>query len=83
MIALCDVDSRALQKCKEALLKVKDDKVKEYKDLRVMLENKNIDAVLIATPDHWMHQLRYWQLRPGNMCIWKNLVAILRKKGKF
>ena len=53
VIALCDVDSRALQKCKEALLKVKDDKVKEYKDLRVMLENKNIDAVLIATPDHW------------------------------
>ena len=30
VIALCDVDSRALQKCKEALLKVKDDKVKEY-----------------------------------------------------
>ena len=50
---VCDVDSRALQKCKEAVLKIRENPIGEYKDLRMMLENKNIDAVLIATPDHW------------------------------
>lgn len=28
-------------------------KVKQYKDFRNLLEDKNIDAVCIATPDHW------------------------------
>lgn len=53
IVGVCDVDSRALQKCKEAVLKIKENSIGEYKDLRMMLENKNIDAVLIATPDHW------------------------------
>lgn len=29
------------------------DKVKRYTDFRHLLENKDIDAVCIATPDHW------------------------------
>lgn len=27
--------------------------VKRYKDFRILLEDKNVDAVCIATPDHW------------------------------
>ncbi len=29
------------------------EKVERYSDFRKLLENKNIDAVVIATPDHW------------------------------
>lgn len=29
------------------------DKVERYSDFRKLLDNKNIDAVVIATPDHW------------------------------
>ncbi|RHJ91789.1 Gfo/Idh/MocA family oxidoreductase [Parabacteroides bouchesdurhonensis] len=50
---VCDVDSRALQKCAAAIQKIAGNKVKTDKDLRKMLESKDLDAVVIATPDHW------------------------------
>ena len=50
---VCDVDSRAIQKCASAIQKIAGNKVKTDKDLRKMLESKDMDAVIIATPDHW------------------------------
>lgn len=50
---ICDVDSRALNKCIAEVTNISDTTPKEYKDLRLMLEKKDLDAVVIATPDHW------------------------------
>lgn len=50
---LCDVDSRAIDKCGAAIQKIAGNQVKSDKDIRKMLEAKDFDAVLIATPDHW------------------------------
>ncbi|MFH1746168.1 MAG: Gfo/Idh/MocA family oxidoreductase, partial [Planctomycetota bacterium] len=48
IVALCDVDWRHAAKTFE-----KYPKAKRYRDFRVMLEKEqNIDAVLVATPDH-------------------------------
>jgi len=49
IVALCDVDS---EKAAKAFSEYP--KAKQYKDFRVMLEKegKNIDAVVVATPDH-------------------------------
>jgi len=47
IVALCDVDANYL-----AAAAQKNPKAKTYSDFRRLLEQKGIDAVLVATPDH-------------------------------
>ncbi len=52
-VALCDVDANVL-KDKAALVEKKQGKKpKLYSDYRQLLEDKDIDVVIIGTPDHW------------------------------
>ncbi|MHC4298342.1 MAG: Gfo/Idh/MocA family protein, partial [Planctomycetota bacterium] len=52
VVALCDVDGSALDKRVKEFAD-RDQKVQAYRDFRRMLEDKSIDVVAIATPDHW------------------------------
>jgi len=52
VVALCDVDGGVLDKrVKE--FKDRNEKIDGYGDYRRMLEDKSIDVVAVATPDHW------------------------------
>lgn len=55
LVALCDVDKNVLDRRMGDLAKLNVDasKVKTYNDHRRLLEMKEIDAVIIGTPDHW------------------------------
>jgi predicted dehydrogenase len=53
IVSICDVDSRAIDKGIAAVAKKQPAKPKGVKDLRKLLEDPNLDAVSIATPDHW------------------------------
>ncbi|SOD92495.1 Gfo/Idh/MocA family protein [Spirosoma fluviale] len=51
---VCDVDERAIPKAIQTILKTKQTlKPKSEKDCRRVMEDKSIDAIYIATPDHW------------------------------
>ena len=53
VLHICDVDSRAIDKCKKSVEEKQDAKAIGYGDFRKSLESKDIDAVIIAMPDHW------------------------------
>src|SRR5437899_4162207 len=54
VVALCDVYQPYL----EAAQKKAGGKAKLYDDFRKLIEQKDVDAVVIATPDHW-HALQF------------------------
>ncbi len=51
-VALCDIDQNILAQRKADLQKINNQPVL-YADYRKLLEDKNIDIVIVATPDHW------------------------------
>ena len=53
VIHICDVDSRVIEKCVSAVQKLQDTKPQGFGDFRKSLESKDVDLMVIATPDHW------------------------------
>ncbi|HZE85734.1 MAG TPA: Gfo/Idh/MocA family oxidoreductase [Puia sp.] len=55
VVALCDIDKNVLDKRMKDLgdMKVDTSRIKLYGDYRKLLEQKDIDVVIIGTPDHW------------------------------
>jgi predicted dehydrogenase len=93
LVALCDVDSKVLaremQKCDQ-----KGQKVEGYSDIRKLLENKDIDVVTFATPNHWHALGSIWAIQAGKdvyvekpVChnVWegRKLVEAARKYNKI
>ncbi len=53
LLSICDVDSREFDITNKLVRSTFGNTAKTYADIRKMLENKDIDALLIASPDHW------------------------------
>lgn len=62
---ICDVDDRAIAKGIKETLKQQKAEPKGIKDFRKVLEDKSIDAVTIATPDHWHAPMAILALAAG------------------
>lgn len=53
VMSISDVDSRAADKCISSVEGIQKKKPKAQADFRKALENKDMDALVIAAPDHW------------------------------
>ena len=53
LVALCDVDHKILDDRAASLEKQTGKKPQIFSDYRKLLEDKSIDAISIATPNHW------------------------------
>ena len=65
LAAICDVNQAAREVANASLFKITSEKAKEYPDMREVFADKNIDAVSIATPNHWHALATIWACKAG------------------
>ena len=65
LVALCDVDKRVLDKGAAAVEKKTGRRPKTYQDLRRLFEDKEIDCIFTATPNHWHALAGIWACQSG------------------
>jgi predicted dehydrogenase len=63
--ALCDIDDSVLAKRTAQMEKMGLAKPVTYTDVRKLLEDKSMDAVSIATPNHWHSLMAIWACQAG------------------
>ncbi len=62
---VCDCDEAAIGRAMKAI-EGKQGKAPQYeKDIRKVVENKNIDVISIATPNHWHALMAVWAMQNG------------------
>ena len=64
IVALCDVDTEFLD-LEAKKFEDRRQKVARYIDYRKLLDNRDIDAVVIAVPDHWHALMAVWACQAG------------------
>ncbi len=71
VVSLCDVDSRMLSDAADlvATRQVSKKKPRTYSDYREMLRQKDLDLVIIGTPDHW-HALPMIEAVKSGLDVW-------------
>jgi predicted dehydrogenase len=68
VVALCDPDRQVLEKRVEGYKKkyeVGDSAIKGYADIRKVLDRKDVDALVIAAPNHWHSLMTVWACQAG------------------
>ena len=78
VVAVCDCDSRRLA----GALQKAGPQAKAYRDYRELLARPDIDAVVIATPDHWHAVQTVHAADRASMCMWRNPRVARSKKAR-
>lgn len=77
---ICELDSVAADYANEKITGGKAELVDDY---RRVLDNQKIDAVLIATPDHWHAKIAIEAMRAGKDVYCEKPVAVTIEEGKW
>ncbi|HUS92397.1 MAG TPA: Gfo/Idh/MocA family oxidoreductase [Phycisphaerae bacterium] len=93
IVAVCDADTAFTDRQKQAFEKRRQE-LRTYQDVRKLLEAKDVDAVAIATPNHWHALMCVWACQAGKDVyvekpvshgIWegRRMVEAARKYGRI
>jgi predicted dehydrogenase len=92
--AVCDIDDSHLGNAEKQIAGLNKPAPQPYKDIRKLLESKDIDAVSISAPNHWHSLMAIWAMQAGkdvyvekpcshNMFEAKQIVATARKYNRM
>ena len=65
VVALCDVNQAARERAQATLSKKSLEKAREFQDMREMFADQKVEAVSIATPNHWHVLSAVWAMKAG------------------
>lgn len=89
VLAACDVDQKKLARFKDLAEKVNAEKlqggkqpVDTYENYRELLERKDIDAVVIVTPDHWHAMIAIDAAKAGKDIYCEKPMALTVAEGR-
>ncbi|MGE3821638.1 MAG: Gfo/Idh/MocA family protein, partial [Isosphaeraceae bacterium] len=94
LTTICDVDLNVVGRAKKAVSAKYGSEPKVVQDLRRVMDDKNIDAISIATPNHWHALATIWGVQAGkdvyvekpvshNVSEGRRMVQAARKYGKI
>ena len=92
--AVCDVNSAQTERAVAMVEKATGRKPKVYEDMRKLFEDKDVDAISTATPNHWHALTAIWAMQAGkdvygekpasyNMFEGRQMLACARKHNRI
>jgi predicted dehydrogenase len=82
VLAVCDVDKKHLENGNKLAESISGHPADMYEDYRKVLDRKDIDAVIITTPDHWHSKIAIEAMQAGKDVYCEKPLTLTIDEGK-
>ena len=82
VLAVCDVDKKHLENGNRLAEKISGHPADMYEDYRKVLDRKDIDVVIITTPDHWHSKIAIEAMQAGKDVYCEKPLTLTIDEGK-